>query len=916
MKMRPFAIVAVAALLLVSQPIAAQDQTALDLEAYTLGNGLEVILVEDHTAPVVAIDVWYHVGGANDPAGRSGFAHLFEHMMFQGTANMGKDDLQRLINDAGGNYNAYTSIDQTAYYETLPAHQLPLGLWLEADRMASLAVTQTNLDNQRAVVIGEYQQNYGGAPYGFGILELITAPYDYEPYQRAPIGRIEDLNLATVAEIAAFHAIYYVPNNATLVVAGDFEPAAARELIELYYAPIPAGATPPALPAWSPVQQAEASFVTLEDDLIRIPAVLIGYETPPRQHPDYPAMEILNFVLSTGDSSRMQQSLIETGLAIVADTLVSDNFGPSLFGVLLLPNLGTIAPAELEQLYYAELDLILAEGIPQADLDKAINILRAGSISSLESAFGIAERVQTANFYYGDPGAVMTEIDRFTAVSSEDVQRVIREYLSPEDRHVIYINPGASVQMAEPVPFVGATNTPADDAFDADFALAITEPPSPFEEIAFNLPTITENKLANGLTVVVIEAPELPMLTADLIFRGGGMIAPAENAGIVGVMADLLTKGTISRSAFDIAVEIESRGGAVYSYAGSDMVGAGIFALIEDADLAFDLLGDIVLNPRFPQAELNVQITQRRSSLEAALVNPRSQAGRAFSRLVYGAHPYGNQLTLDTLATIDQASVQALYASIRDPANAILIIAGRITTEEALALAEITFGGWVGDGDPPTIDFPPVDNGVGALDIVLIDIPGAEQAEIILGNIGIRGDDPDRYVLSVMNNILGVGLPSRLSQNIRESKGFAYGIGSSFSFPRDIGLFRVSTNVRPETVASALTEILFELERMRTEPVSGVELTGVRDGMIGRFALSLETYQALVANIAAYMIRGLPIGDIALYPDRIAEADPASVIDRAVRYLPTDLLVVVAGDAAVLLEQLQTLGPVTIVQPQ
>jgi zinc protease len=209
----------------------AQPRIPLDYTTFTLDNGLQVFLVEDHSAPVVTINVWYNVGGANDPDGRSGFAHLFEHLMFQGTANLAKDELLRIVDDAGGTFNAYTAVDRTAYHETLPAHQLPLGLWLEADRMASLAVTQTNLDNQRAVVIQEYQQNYTNAPYGMALLDFYTLTYSYEPYRRSPIGAVADVNAATVDEIRSFHETYYVPNNATLVVVGDFRARTRRTLL-------------------------------------------------------------------------------------------------------------------------------------------------------------------------------------------------------------------------------------------------------------------------------------------------------------------------------------------------------------------------------------------------------------------------------------------------------------------------------------------------------------------------------------------------------------------------------------------------------------------------------------------------------------------------------------------------------------
>jgi len=900
----------------VDEDVAESDtDSVLVYERYTLDNGLAVILVEDHTAPVVAVDVWYQVGGANDPAGRSGFAHLFEHMMFQGTANLNKDQFLRLIEDAGGSLNAYTSTDQTVYYETLPSHQLPLGLWLEADRMASLAVTQTNLDNQRAVVIEEYQQRYGNSPYGMGILEILTRPFTYTPYQTAPIGSIEDLNAATVEEIREFHETYYLPNNATLVVAGDIDLEQTRELVDLYFAAIPAGETPPALPDWEPEQQDEAEIITLEDDLIRVPGVFIGYETPPRQHPDYPAIQIMNFILSTGDSSRMAQNLVDTGQALVADTVVLDNRGPSLFGVLLLPNMG-VEINTIEQLYYDELTRILEEGVPQDELDKAINIIRSGRITSLESAFGLAESVQTAVFYYDDPNAVFNEIERFELVTSEDIQRVIAEYLEDRDRHVIYINPGEPQQIQEPEPFVGATGDPSDDAFETDFALEITEPPEPLEIREFNLPAITENTLENGLEVIVIEAPELPVLSVDLVLKGGGSLVPAEQSGLAGITASLLTRGTRTRSAQEIASTIERQGGTISASASNDMLTMGVFSLIEDGELAFDLLSDVALNANFPQEELDRQIAQITTSLESALSDPDSLVGRAFNQIVYNRHPYGNATTLSSLEAIDRDAVIAYYERIRHPENAFLIVAGRITTEEALEFAEATFGDWRGEGEPPTIEFAKPENPVGELDIVLVDVPGAEQAEIIIGNLGVQGTNPERYTIAVMNSILGVGFPSRLMQNLREDKGYSYGIGSRFNYPVDYGTFRIVTSVRTDSTADALNEILLEVKRIQNELVDEAELVGVRDGMIGRYALQFETYQDFINQIASFSVRGVPIEDIAIYPDRIGAVDAAAVHEAAQTYIPEEFVIVVAGDSAELLEQLQSVGDVQVIQPE
>lgn len=891
--------------------VAAQPEIVLNYETFTLDNGLEVVLVEDHSAPVVAVDVWYDVGGANDPAGRSGFAHLFEHVMFQGTANLDKDALLRLVDDAGGSYNAYTALDRTAYHETLPAHQLPLGLWLEADRMASLAVTQTNLDNQRAVVIQEYQQNYGNAPYGLALRDFYTLSYSYEPYRRAPIGSVEELNLATVAEIRAFHDTYYVPNNATLVVAGDFDPAEARALVQEFYGPIPRGAKPPALPDWQPEQQDAAEVYVIEDSLIRIPATLIGYEVPPPNHPDASALSVLATILSVGDSSRLATDFIYTGDALVADAFIDVNNGPGLFGVILLP--GGIDRDQLEQKFANELADIIASGVSDDELEKAVALNRSQRIASMETAMGIAEEVHSGVALFDDPAAVVNELDEIAAVTSADIQRVAAEYLAPEDRHIFRVNQGAPQPFVEPVPFVGATGTPADDEWEVAFALPIAEPPEPLAVTTLDFPPITETTLANGLDVVIVEMPELPVISLDLIFRGGASLVGDQSPAVASIAAGLLTRGTTTRSAQEIAATIEQRGGVTGAYSSNDLIGFGIFALIEDRELAFDLLADMAFNPAFPEEEIAVQLGQLLGGLEAALSDPSAQRGRAFYPAIYGEHPYGSIVTLADLPDITRDDIVSFYDEVRHPDNGLLVVAGRITADEAMTLLEARFADWPVEGEAPEISYPAVEPATG-LPVILVDVPGAQQADIVLGNIAVRGNEPERYNLSVVNAVLGQGLSSRLNRLIREELGYTYGVGSGLSFPVDFGTFTVSTGVQASAVVEVVDAISAEVERIRTEPIEELELTAVRDGMIGRFALSLETYQDFVNTIASYWVRGLPLSDVAAYPEHIAAVTPATALDAAGRLLPADLVVVVAGDAEVLGPLLEAAGPVTIVE--
>jgi len=907
--MKRFVLLMLCLLTIGGASLAADQQ--LDLQQYVLDNGLEVILVRDTTAPTVAVDIWYKVGSANDPIGKSGFAHLFEHMMFEGSPHIPDNGMDQLLEPVGGSSNAYVSTDYTAYYDTVPSHQLPLALWIEADRMGGLDVTQENLDNQRAIVIEELQRSYDNRPYGTAVKALITVPYSYEPYKRPAIGNIDDVNKAQIEDVLSFHRTYYVPNNATLVVAGDIDFDATRALVDALFGPIPRGDDPPALPEFVPVDQEEAEYITIEDPFINLPALLVAYEIPPLIHEDYPALDVLSRVLSVGDSSRLAKRLVDTGKALQADAWIFDNRGPGQFAFILVGNVG-VDLAELEEASYEELQRIIDEGVPQEELDKVIAGIRSRGILGLETALGLAESVQSASYYFGDPQAVFTGVDRYKAVSSEDIQRVAIEYLEESDRHVFNVVE-TDAEAPPPVEPYAAEDVVEQEP-DYRYVIEQSEPPPPLDSNEFNFPTITENVLDNGLEVVVIEQPNMPIISLDVYFAGGGTAAPQDLPGLAGIAGDLITRGTTARSAQDIAGAIEQVGGAVGSGGGGDSLQLGVFALIEDVDLAFELLADMTLNANFPENEVERERAERISALEANLAQPSFVAGRTFGRLLYEGHPYGNATTFESLEAITRDDIVAFYESRRHPDNAVLIIAGAITTEEGLEYATQHFADW--EGSAEAVSYPALPEHSGR-QILLVDRPGSTQATFRIGNIGIQGASLDYFPARVMNHVLGGTFSSRLVQNIREEKGYTYGIGSGFSYPADIGYFRVSADVRNDVIAPALEEVFMEIERIQTEPLTDEEINDARDGIVGEFVFGLETYQDFVESVASYKIRGVELDRLNKWLGYIKDVSKDDVLDIANSYIhPEDFIIVVVGDASEIQEQLETLGEVTLLEAE
>lgn len=908
----------------------------LPLTSYQLANGLQVILVEKHSAPTVAVNIWYRVGGMNDPEQRSGFAHLFEHMMFQGSANAPKGEMDQLDESVGGSNNASTHIEYTNYYQIMPANQLPLALWLDADRMASLDVNQTNLANQRDVVIEEYHQRVSNSPYGEAFENLTTLPYDYAPYQKRVIGSVEDLRRASLSDVIKFHNTYYAPNNATLVVAGDINVEQTRKLVQDLFGSIPTKPAPPPAPAYTPAPRQEAQVITMTDNLAKVPAVLIGYSAPPRHDPDYPAVDLLANILGSGNSSRLAKLLVDTGEAVQASAFLDGNRGPSLFGAILVPN-GTSNMGALTQKYDEEIARISKEGVNQAELDKSINLLRSGRIVGLEQAHELAEAVQAANFYLGDPKAVFTELDAYRKVTPADIQRVAAKYLATERRTVINVQPGTAAKTATPAPASSATATetatitapttvtPTQDVTATTsvsttaqptptFVLTQTTPPPALPATALTLPNIQEKKLDNGLSVIVIERPELPILSVDLYLPGGESATPTGKSGLADLTASTLTRGTKTRSAQQIAETIEQVGGTIGANASNDALSVGVFALKENADLALGLLGDVALNPTFPAQEVKIQQENQLTNLQDSLGDPGTVAQRAFANLVYGQHPYGQLATAQSIQALTQPDVANFYQAQLDPQRAFLIVAGDVTTAEAVQLAQKTFGAWRASKPAQPVAYPTVAPQPSE-HIYLIDRPGSSQAQLMIGNIASAGNDPQRYAQAVMNDILGGGsLTSRLMLNIREKLGYTYGISSGFSRPADRGTFRISTSVRNDVVDKALTAILGEVKQMQEKGVTTEELNAKKTGLIGSFAVGLETYQAFVDTLASYRLRGVPLSALANYPQAIDQVT-ASAVQTAAQQIQTDKLVIVAvGDASVIQKQLESVAPVEVIE--
>ena len=423
----------------------AQSTPPIDYETFTLDNGLQFIVHEDHSVPIVHVEVWYDVGSAHEPPGRSGFAHLFEHMMFINTDNLEQGQFDALINRAGGDLNGTTNKDRTNYYETVPSNHLNVALWLEADRMQNLVVNEENFQREREVVKEERRMRVDNQPYGASFMTIDTLSVDWEPYRHTVIGSMDDLNAGTAEDAREFYERFYVPNNATVAVAGDVTVEQVRELAERFFGDIPRGPEIEDLPPVPPVPRTDGERrVRLEDEKATLPLYMSAYTIPAADHADAPALSLLGAILMGGESSRMHQRLVKEERAAlqVAGGSSPGLMGPGTFMTYAIPNQG-VDLDRIEALIQEELDRIRAEGVTAQELQKAKNQTRAQMIMSRQAVQSIAGQLQRYR-RTGDISAINTEIDQYMQVTPEDIVRVARKYVTPQNRTVVVTVPAGA----------------------------------------------------------------------------------------------------------------------------------------------------------------------------------------------------------------------------------------------------------------------------------------------------------------------------------------------------------------------------------------------------------------------------------------------------------------------------------------
>jgi len=881
----------------------------------TLPNGLAVYTSLDKTTPNVTVQVWYGVGSKDDPVGRSGFAHLFEHMMFKATRNFPAESIDRFTEDVGGFNNASTYDDFTNYFEVVPANHLERLLWVESQRLGSLVVDEANFKSERDVVKEELRQRVLADPYGrlFSLM-VPQATYATHPYHRPGIGSIEDLDAATIDDVRAFHAAYYRPDNAALIVVGAFDEAKLNAWIDKYFGPLKHPNAPvKRVTAVEPPRKGPGVYDGY-GPTVPLPALAITWLGPKAADPDAPALKVLDAILSAGKSSRLYDSLVydkRIAAQVFSNADLPQQPGNFMVGAVMTSGHDL---AEGEAALLGEVKRLRDAPPSDAELAEAKNELVAGKLRERETIDGRAYALGYALRIEGDAARANTELADLQAVSAADVQRVARKYLAEDRRMTIRYQPESArpkgqVEAKAAAPHVASAKYTGPLSTLAPAAQRQAPPPIG-EPIAPVLPTPAEKTLANGLRVIVARSSDLPLVTADLTVKTGAWADPPGLAGAAGMTADMLTEGTKTRSAQQIARETEALGATLASGGGLESTSVTLNVMPDKLVPALEIMADVAENPAFAGEELERQRQLALDGLQVAYQQPGSVAGFLAAPIVFGGTPFGHVPTgtpasIARLKTTDLAAIHAAYFR---PDNAILALTGDITAEEGFALAEKAFGGWARPAttapEAPQIAPKPTPRAVA------VDMPGAGQAAVTVVRPAIPRGDPAYYTGVVANTVLGGGYSARLNAEIRVKRGLSYGAGSSLIARRTTGSFSARAQTKNESAPQVLDLIRAEMAKLAEAPAGAEELKARKSVLVGGFGRQLATTGGLADILGDLALYGEPLDEITRYTAKVEAVSAADVQAFAAKALtPQGASVIVTGDAKAFAEPLKAKAP-------
>ena len=895
----------------------------IDYEQYQLDNGLSVVLHEDRSDPVTAVAILYHVGSNREEVGKTGFAHLFEHMMFQSSQNVPEDQFFQKIQASGGTLNGGTSNDQTIYFEVVPKNSLEMALWLESDRMGFLLPTVTTeaLLNQQGVVQNEKRQGVDNRPYGHTnyIISKLLYPEGH-PYNWQVIGSFEDLANATVEDVRNFFLRWYGPNNATLVVAGDFDTEQTKAWVEQYFGEIPS-ADPVTDPVAQNVHLTETQRAYFEDNFARSPELNMVFPTVEEYTPDAYALSMFGQLFSQGKKAPLYKVMVEEKkLAPSASGFQRSSEITGSFGVRVraFPNtsLSDVEAAVMEAFARFEED-----GFTEADLERIKAQFETGFYNGISSVLGKSFQLASYNEFGGSPGFIAQDIENYLAVTSEDIWRVYNSYIKDRTFVLTSFVPMGQAELAAE----GSTlfEIPEDPA-DLESAAAGMEVP-PVEPIAsafdrsvepvkgpapsITLPSVWSHTYANGLRLYGVEQHEVPLIQFSLTVKGGGLLDDIEKVGVANLMTDIMMEGTVNKTPLELEEAIDDLGANISMFTSKQAITLNANGLKSKAGEIFVLAQEILLEPRWDETEFARIQDETVENINRQMVNPGSVASNVFNRLVYGENSILGQSNLGTqesVPAITMDDLRAFYGANFSPSVSHIAIAGDITQAEAIELFRPLEESW--PAKDVTFSAYPEPEAQAGTAVYFVDIPGARQSQIYVGHLGLSSMDPDYYAATVMNYQLGGNFNGVLNMILREEKGFTYGASSGFVGAAYPGTFRAASSVQSAATLESLEIVRDEIASYR-EGITDEDLAYTKDAMILSNARRFETMGALLGMLNQIATYGQPV-DYVLQEEQTTRG---MTLERhqalAQQYLnPDRMIYLVAGDAATQMAPLRGLG--------
>ena len=901
-----------------------KEDLNIDYEKYTLENGLDVILHVDRSDPIVAFAVQYHVGSNREELGHTGFAHLFEHMMFQRSENVGEDQFFSLIQNAGGTLNGGTGNDATTYYEIVPNNALEMVLWMESDRMGYMinTVTQKAFAIQQNVVQNEKRQMVDNRPYGHS--GWVTAKNLYpegHPYNWTVIGEMEDLFSATVEDVKDFHKRFYNPNNATIVLAGDFDVEATKAMIKKYFGEIPAAEmVEDSRP--QPVQLAETKKVYHEDNFARAGQLRMIWPSAEQFTDESYALDYLGALLSQGKKAPLYKVLEKDKK--LSSRYYAYNGSQEIAGafkVVVTAKAG-VSLKDVESSVFEAFDMFEKESFTTEDVERIKAGLETDFYNGISSVLGKAFQLAYYNEYGGSPDYYKNDIARTKAVTKEDILRVYKQYVKGKTYLATSFVPKGQVDLVAEGSVIA--NVVEENILEAtevaikegEDEVAMTETsfdrsiqPADGTSPLLNLPSIWQDELSNGVKIMGIEQHELPLIQFVVVLKGGHFLDDMKKSGVANMLSSLMMEGTKNKTPQELEEAIESLGASIRMSASNNFITINVNTLARNYDATLALVEEILLEPRWDEEEFGLAKSAVLNQLNLAKANPGSLAQTAFNKLVYGEN---HILSLDrtgteeSVAEITLDDLKVFYDANFSPSVASFLITGDITKEKVIqSLVTLNTNWLVKEVAFPEYELPEPLN---ESKVYIVDVPGAKQSVINIGNLSLSRTDSDYYPAYVMNYKLGGSFSGVVNLVLREEKGYTYGARTGFYGSNLPGPFMASSSVRSSATSESV-DIFKNLMQEYRNGISAEDLEFTKNALIKSNAREFETLGALLGVLRYIDAYDLPFDYIKQEEDVVRNMTLEEHKALAQKYIdPSKMVYVVAGDAATQMKALGKIG--------